>query len=539
MGKRKSGKRWLVVVLGVVMVCVFCSAAYGQLWDGNGVEGDPYQIWTPEDMQAIGADANYWDAHFKLMVDIDLGAYTGTSFNIIGYWVSSSDNIPFTGVFDGSGHTISNFTYSTSGGESIGLFGYVYDPNAEIKKVGLVNPDVDIGTEYRVGGLAGWVRRGEISGCYVEGGNVSGNTDVGGLAGLCSNDSDISKCYSTASVSGNGVIGGLVGSLRDSSLCNSYAAGTVTGSKYVGGLVGDNFGGTINNCYATGSISGVELVGGLVGGCHRGYLITGGTISNCYSTGSVSGNDEVGGLVGGNGRPWEDGVTIRNCYSTGSVTGTLSVGGLVGINRGTVYSSFWDTETSGQASSAGGTGKTTAEMQNIHTFLAAGWDFVGEYENGPSDDWAEHPGGGYMILWHQLSPLPPIPSFSGGTGEPHDPYLISTPQDLNRIGHNSRLMDRHFRLINDIDLGGLEFFTIGSLGYPFNGVFDGNGCQISGLTVNCYGRDYIGLFNYVNAPDSEIRDVGLVDPNIDAGSGARDWFARRWADKGRCQRLLR
>jgi hypothetical protein len=87
------------VVFGVVVVCVFSTAAFGQPWDGGGVEGDPYQIKTAADMQAIGADANYWDAHFELMADIDLSAYTGTSFFIIGM----HPDYPFTGVFDGNG----------------------------------------------------------------------------------------------------------------------------------------------------------------------------------------------------------------------------------------------------------------------------------------------------------------------------------------------------------------------------------------------------------------------------------------------------
>ena len=58
------------VLITAAMVLVFTSAGYGQPWDGNGVDGDPYQIWTAEEMQAIGADANYWDAHFVLMADI-------------------------------------------------------------------------------------------------------------------------------------------------------------------------------------------------------------------------------------------------------------------------------------------------------------------------------------------------------------------------------------------------------------------------------------------------------------------------------------
>ena len=71
--------------------------------------------------------------------------------------------------------------------------------------------------------------------------------------------------------------------------------------------------------------------------------------------------------------------------------------------------------------------------------IDAGWDFVGA-PGGPSDIWAEPDGTGYPVLWWQLSPLPELPTFSGGMGEPDDPYLISTADELNSIGHNPRLM---------------------------------------------------------------------------------------------------
>jgi hypothetical protein len=70
--------------------------------------------------------------------------------------------------------------------------------------------------------------------------------------------------------------------------------------------------------------------------------------------------------------------TLRRCYSTGAVNGSgWDVGGLVGHNYyGTVRQCFWDIQTSGQATSDGGTGKTTTEMQTASTFLDAVWDFV-------------------------------------------------------------------------------------------------------------------------------------------------------------------
>jgi len=59
------------------------------------------------------------------------------------------------------------------------------------------------------------------------------------------------------------------------------------------------------------------------------------------------------------------------------VTGDDNVGGLLGRDYdGTASNSFWDIETSGQATSDGGVGKTTLEMQDIATFSVAAWDIT-------------------------------------------------------------------------------------------------------------------------------------------------------------------
>jgi hypothetical protein len=67
--------------------------------------------------------------------------------------------------------------------------------------------------------------------------------------------------------------------------------------------------------------------------------------------------------------------TVSNSYSTGNVTDHESLSGLTGAGDA-VSNSFWDTETSGQATSVGGTGKATAEMKNIITFSRAAWNIV-------------------------------------------------------------------------------------------------------------------------------------------------------------------
>lgn len=51
-----------------------------------------------------------------------------------------------------------------------------------------------------------------------------------------------------------------------------------------------------------------------------------------------------------------------------------------------------------------------------------------------------------------LFSLPVYAKYSGGTGEPNDPYQIATAAHLTSIGSNPDLLDKHFVLIDDIDL---------------------------------------------------------------------------------------
>jgi len=117
-----------------------------------------------------------------------------------------------------------------------------------------------------------------------------------------------------------------------------------------------------------GSVTGSWNVGGLIG--VSGW---GGTVRECYSVGSGTAHyDIAGGLVGRN-----DGA-VHKSFAASRVVGPSNTGGLVGRSRpgNTVSDSFWDTETSGQATSDGGTGKTSTEMKDIATFTAAGWSIL-------------------------------------------------------------------------------------------------------------------------------------------------------------------
>ena len=95
---------------------------------------------------------------------------------------------------------------------------------------------------------------------------------------------------------------------------------------------------------------------------------------------------------------------ITGSYSTGVVTDSGLVGSKRGISIGfpSITSSFWNTETSGRSRSDGGTGLTTAEMQDINTFLNAGGDFMGETVNGTEDIWWILGGQDTPRLWWEL-----------------------------------------------------------------------------------------------------------------------------------------
>jgi hypothetical protein len=270
-------------------------------------------------------------------------------------WQPIAANNTFVGSFDGQGHDICDLFINRPDESDVGLFSVV-ETGGVIENVRVVN--VNVTGDEGVGSLVAY-NRGIVSNSYVDS-SVTGDLDVGSLVGV--NGGTVNNSYSSGSVTGGNSIGGLMGK-NEGTVSDSYSIGTVNGNDFVGGLAGKNEG-TVSNSYSIGTVAGNDFVGDLVG-------VNGGTVSNSYTSGTVDGSDFVGGLVGRN-----EGV-VSKCYSTGNVTGDEHIGGLVGQNLyGVVSNSFWDTQTSGQATSDGGTGKTTAEMMDLDTFTGAGWNII-------------------------------------------------------------------------------------------------------------------------------------------------------------------
>ncbi|RCU46545.1 hypothetical protein DU504_04015 [Haloplanus salinus] len=281
---------------------------------GSGTAGDPYVITTVQELQWM---ENELSAHYLLDNDIDASDTVnwngGEGFIPIG-----DSSTSFTGSFDGQGNTISGLTINRPTEDSVGLFGFALE--ASIRNVTLT-------------GLT-----------------VTGRDGVGGLVGA-NQKGTVSDCSSSGQVTGDDFVGGLVGGNRGP-VSESYASGTVTGNDNVGGLIGIHSE-LVSESYASGTVTGNDNVGGLAG-----WSIDGGVLRS-YASGPVSGNSSVGGLIG-----WIAFGGVQRSYASGPVSGNSSVGGLVGENiGGNVGESYWDTEMTGQTTSAdGGTGLTTAQM---------------------------------------------------------------------------------------------------------------------------------------------------------------------------------
>jgi len=426
---------------------------------GSGTAENPYQIATAANLIALGETPEDYHKHFIMTADIDLAGHVFDKAIIapdVNDMNSRFDGNFFTGVFDGKGHTISCITIV--GKDYLGLFGQLE-------------------------------RGGVVKGLRIDDANIAGDYCVGGLAGI--NGATVFHCCSEGLVGGSRRVGGLVG-YNYGAVARCYSTGAVSGADWdVGGLVGLNWpNGDVTTCYSAAGVSGKERVGGLVG-CNVGQ------VTECYSIGFVSGDSSFGVLIGigglvGSSMYWE---------------GPRGERGLVAF--GTTTRSFWDVVTSDRATSAGGVGLTTAKMQNIHTYLDAGWDWVGEVENGVSEVWQMPEGSGYPVLGIFSGRTPP-PLQGMGTFE--DPFLIYDAQELAAVVHYSPRA--HYRLAAPIDLSGIRWHT--PVVTSFGGTFDGNGLAISHLTMN--GGGHLGLFGRSEF-GAEIKSLYVVDVNV-TGTGS-------------------
>ncbi len=197
--------------------------------EGDGTEEAPYVISTAEQLSHIsfvlrmGYGSNFHKNYFVQQNDFDLNSYDS-------WFPIGTDSIPFGGIYNGAGHTISNLRVQGAEGEYVGLFGNVS------------------GTVMNVG-----IESGLVTGDYAAG--LVGKGD-----GV---NTRIVNCYNRAEVVGNSMAAGIAVTLSDGFIVNCLNMGTVTSNGPRAGICVESVG-KIQNCFSVGFPVVHEEIEGIV-----------------------------------------------------------------------------------------------------------------------------------------------------------------------------------------------------------------------------------------------------------------------------------
>lgn len=124
--------------------------------------------------------------------------------------------------------------------------------------------------------------------------------------------------------------------------------------------------------------------------------------------------------------------------------------------------------------------------------------------------------------------------YSGGSGEPNNPYKIATKADLLALGGTPADYNKCFILTADVNMGGQVFTTAiiaadtsssgGFQGTAFTGTFDGNDHSIFNLTIdaNETSNDYLGLFGWIGQ-GGIVKNLGIEEMTIILTVGSSDF----------------
>ena len=225
------------------------------IWEnGKDIEDtlETVYINSAEEFKAISTDTASDGKIYKLNCDIDFGGETYTDY--IG-----TPEVPFTGVFDGCGHKISNYHINMTTTKSNGLFANI-GAAAEIKNVGISDVTAELVKdewEMICGGLVGTMTgASRVENCYAKNVEIKTNYDGGRFQ------------------SGGGIVGK---ALEEATIENCYALNIkfINDVNFDAGVIGNtgSHGVTIKNCYSDYTVS-----------CYRAPKLIENVINSYYVT---------------------------------------------------------------------------------------------------------------------------------------------------------------------------------------------------------------------------------------------------------------
>jgi hypothetical protein len=361
-----------------------------------------YLISDADDLEVFRQGLCSLDSDYRQTADI--------SWNALWEGPASSGT-PFTGTYDGDGHSITGL--QISGGRTAFL---AYTNNATIKDLSF---SATVTGDYASSGLVRLASNTMIDNVHGSG-TISIPVDDGGCHGGIAGETD------------NGTV------VSDSSFTGTINAPT---SSYLGGVVACPYATTIiERSYFDGTITGVDDIGGI------GGWIDDTDIRDSYAIGSITATGvDTGGLVG-----WHesadadgDGLVVSNSYSSMSISGVNIIGGLVGRGESTMIStSFWEAglagidglDPIGGLSDQGGTqpnitATSATDMKSFDFFDNSSWAIVDGWEDPTTSQnvWGICDGEGRPFLLSHHATDPCVAPQQNNPQPNPAPFTPSTP----------------------------------------------------------------------------------------------------------------
>ena len=462
-------------------VCTYC----GELQQADRVEeGNYYKISNQGQLRWFADQVNNQnrpDINARLMKDITMDS---TAWTPIG-----TDTIPFTGTFDGNGHTISKLTCTDTNKDHVGLVGYAID--AAIQNVTVQGATLN--GRWYIGSVCGYLFGGTITNCHaVE--TVIGKTGreaqskyCGGIVGYIMGNTNVTGCTNSGTVSGLNFLGGIVGQAQQATVQRCFNSGAVTGnSSPTGGIVGLANRATVQDCGNSGAVTRADSsgdCGGIAGSA------TAGSIQNCY-------NAVLNMKYPICASPSSD-TTFLNCYYLADNPGTdPSAKTEAQFNSGEVAYLLQNGERTDTTTTVWGQTLTGGSQQ---AFPVLNGDKV--YQTTPCT--AGYSNTAQQTLDHNYTE-DGVCSRCGAWQEATlngDYYEIHNQGQLrwfaDQVNNNGRT-NINARLTASFAMDGTEWTPIGEYfaGKRFTGTFDGDGHTISGLTCTKPDADHVGLVGY-------------------------------------------
>ena len=493
--------------------------------------GTTVYVNTAEDLKAFAALVNS-GSYGKDSATLEVTDKTFT-----GITVEQTADIDLTDLYDDS------FTsWIPIGNSPTERFQGTYNGN-NFKIEGLLIKDDNTSTD---SGLFGYVRNGSILNCNVFGSiNVSGScyADNGGIVAILQ-DSTVSNCISYVTIiygSTNTTAyaaGGIVGKVSHDTTGESYIdncvnLGNITVSEntgYVGGIVGNiSYKCTITNCINKGTIANnsthsYKSSGGIVGNISANNKAT---IENCYNNADITSLEttgKAGGIVGYLNAGCA--AAITNCVNNGNISNYGYKYGIVGndtfgANSGTVSNCRFTTAYgitsalygSTNISSSDNISFSSSELSTLPTVLNNWVNTKNASEPDKYLSWAYESAKGLYLVPPPVVTNPPIAGHTYASTMTSAPssgtVYIREAADLQQISNwskSSKLENVTFVMDYDVSLDGVEWIPIGTVSYPFGGIFDGNNKSIINFNNDSAG-DGFALFN--RAKNASLKNIDI------------------------------